>query len=167
MDGELNRNRVLTGTVTTLLLAVLAAMIPATAAHAEEGGRWYFKNQYNGKCLKGNGEGRKLSLGTCKRKSAFHWINYGSSGFANFSTDVYPYGAICIKDNGRTKTPTLVACGKPNTSGWQYTSANNNAKTGIATLCGYVQAVSTTKVTCTKRPENRKKMTWIVKYSLN
>ncbi|MBE4738744.1 MULTISPECIES: hypothetical protein [Streptomyces] len=161
------RNRNVAGMVTAALLAVLTSMIPASSAHAEAGGRWYFVNQYNGKCLKGNGEGKALSLATCKNKDAFHWINYGQTGMVNFSLDVYPYGAICINNKGRGKTPNLKACGTADTSGWRINSAKKNAKTGLVHIgCGYLQAVSKTKVVCTKRPKNIKKMTYIVKYSL-
>ncbi|MGW2742469.1 hypothetical protein [Streptomyces sp. NPDC001450] len=155
--------------IATLMLAVLSAVIPSSAAHAEAGGRWYFVNQYNHQCLKGNGEHKKLSLGPCKKKDAFTWNNYGATAYVNYSLDMYPFGGICINSNGRRKTPTLEGCetGR-NTTGWQTYDLRNNHKTGLAHIdCGYVQAVSKTKVVCTKRPANIKKMTWIVKYSLH
>ncbi|AGS71611.1 hypothetical protein [Streptomyces collinus] len=153
----------------TLMLAVLAAVIPTSAAHAEAGGRWYFVNQYNHQCLKGNGEHKKLTLAKCKKKDAYQWINYGNFGFVNFSLDVYPYGGICINEKGRGKTPTLEGCDTGSgVSGWRINDARNNHKTGLVHIaCGYLQAVSTTKTVCTKRPHNIKKMTWIVKYSLH
>ncbi|MFJ9819502.1 hypothetical protein ACIRU3_30420 [Streptomyces sp. NPDC101151] len=164
------KNKLMTSAsfVATLMLAMLTAVIPSSTAHAEAGGRWYFVNQYNHQCIKGNGEGKKLSLAPCKKKDAFHWNNYGATAYVNYSLDMYPFGGICINSKGRGKTPTLDGCetGR-DTTGWVTTDLHNNHKTLLTHInCGYVQAVSKTKVVCTKRPANRKKMFWIVKYSL-
>ncbi|MEU9878303.1 hypothetical protein [Streptomyces phaeochromogenes] len=149
------------------MAAGLAVSGPAPAAQAEAGGRWYIVNQYNGKCVKGTGYKKKFVLATCKKKDAFHWNNYGSSKYANFSATTFA-GAACLAQNGKNKPVYLRACSTgEGTGGWGIASLNNGAKTPIAhTKCGYMQAVSKTALKCGKRPANNKKMTWIIKYSL-
>ncbi|WP_328494193.1 hypothetical protein OHS59_16720 [Streptomyces sp. NBC_00414] len=155
------------GSIASTMAFGLAVSAPAPAAQAEAGGRWYIVNQYNGKRVKGTGYKKKFVLATCRKKDAFHWNNYGSSKYANFSATTFA-GAACLAHNGKNKPVCLSACqGGAGTGAWGLASLNNGAKTPIAhTKCGYMQAVSKTALKCGKRPANQKKMTWIIKYSL-
>ncbi|WP_405890077.1 hypothetical protein OG427_13640 [Streptomyces sp. NBC_00133] len=166
----MNRKRnAVAGMVTSALAVGLAVTGPASTAHAEPGGRWYIVNQANGKCIQGNGYNKNLTLGTCRKRDAFHWNNYGSAKYTNYSTGTAPFGMACLAGNGRNKPVSLKRCdGGAGTAGWGIASLNNGAKTPIANAanCGYLQAVSATALKCGKRPANRKTMTWIIKYSL-
>ncbi|MER6131275.1 hypothetical protein [Streptomyces sp. NPDC001815] len=156
------------GAIASTMAIGLAVSAPAPVAQAEAGGRWYIVNQYNGKCVKGNDYKKKFTLATCKKKDAFHWNNYGSVKYANFSVTNFA-GAACLAQSGKNKPVYLRACqGGEGTGGWSLASLNNGAKTPIAnTKCGYMKAVSKTALKCGKRPANQKKMTWIIKYSLS
>ncbi|AZQ37186.1 hypothetical protein EJ357_30155 [Streptomyces cyaneochromogenes] len=141
---------------------------PASTARADDGGRWYIVNQYNGKCVQGHGRGKNLTLGTCKKKNAFQWQNYGSHQYVNFSESPGgEWGVLCMAQKGKDKPVSLKPCHDVD-GVWQIASLNNGAKTPITNVkCGALQAVNTTTLKCGKVPANRKKMTWIIKYSLS
>lgn len=154
------------GVMASAMAVGMAVSAPAPTAQAEAGGRWYMVNKYNGKCVKGNGVKEKLVLATCKKKDAFHWNNYGSAQYANYSAPTISYAA-CIADNGRNKPPYLRACnGGKGTKSFALASLKNGAKTPIAGNCGYLQAASKTSLKCGRKPANFNKATWIIKYSL-
>lgn len=160
------RRSLLVGAMASTMAVGLAVSAPAPTAQAEAGGRWYMVNKYNGKCVKGNGDKKKLTLATCKKKDAFHWNNYGSHKYANYSAPTVVY-ASCIASNGKNKPVYLRACdiGK-GTKGWSLASLKKNAKTPIVGNCGYLQVVGKTTLKCGRKPSNFNRATWIIKYSL-
>ncbi|MGX1492368.1 hypothetical protein RKD41_004627 [Streptomyces tendae] len=164
----MRKSRIIAGMATSALAVGVSITGPASTAQAEEGGRWYLVNQQNGKCIQGHGRDKSLTLGTCKKKNAFQWNNYGSNHYVNFSESPGgQWGVLCLAQKGRDKAVSLKPCTDTSTGGWMLASLNNGAKTPLTNAkCGALQAVSTTKMKCGKRPADRKKMTWVIKYSL-